>query len=292
MERWLVVRGGALGDFVLTTPVLAALRARGVHTTLCASPRYAAPWRWLVDELLDVRGTETLWLHGAGPAPARWDAALACSAEVARVLRELGIPRVLEAPARPPPGQHAADALAAPLLALGIPVDREPPAPRPSPRDLDQVAALAPDPRAVVLAPGAASPRKQWPHLPALARRLDALGHPLLWVPGLDEPVDDEVARAPGRLLPVLGLGALAALAARVRLWIGNDTGTTHLARAAGASTVALFGPTDPACWAPPGARVLRQELDADEVLSCLLDPGGGPLLSAPQMPQGPDMHR
>ena len=40
------------------------------------------------------------------------------------------------------------------------------------------------------------------------------------------------------------------------RLFIGCDTGPTHLAAQLGVPTIALFGPTDPAVWAPVGARV------------------------------------
>ena len=39
-------------------------------------------------------------------------------------------------------------------------------------------------------------------------------------------------------------------------MFVGNDSGTTHLAAMLGAPTVALFGPTDPAVWAPTGPRV------------------------------------
>ncbi len=38
---------------------------------------------------------------------------------------------------------------------------------------------------------------------------------------------------------------------------MGNDSGPTHLAAAVGCPTVALFGPTDPARWAPVGAHVV-----------------------------------
>ena len=43
-------------------------------------------------------------------------------------------------------------------------------------------------------------------------------------------------------------------------LFVGHDSGVTHLAAAWGAPTLALFGPTDPAVWAPvgPDVRVLR----------------------------------
>jgi heptosyltransferase-3 len=51
-------------------------------------------------------------------------------------------------------------------------------------------------------------------------------------------------------------LNELAALQAGASLYIGNDTGITHLAAAAGANTLALFGPTNPNVWGPRGARV------------------------------------
>jgi heptosyltransferase-2/heptosyltransferase-3 len=38
--------------------------------------------------------------------------------------------------------------------------------------------------------------------------------------------------------------------------YIGNDSGVTHLAAAAGIPTIAIFGPTDETVWAPPGSHV------------------------------------
>ncbi|HEY8616736.1 glycosyltransferase family 9 protein [Phenylobacterium sp.] len=62
----------------------------------------------------------------------------------------------------------------------------------------------------------------------------------------------------------------------RARLYIGNDSGTTHLAAAAGVPTLALFGPSDERLYAPWGehARVVRgprsfeQVKNADPALS------------------------
>lgn len=48
-----------------------------------------------------------------------------------------------------------------------------------------------------------------------------------------------------------LSLSQLTGLIENARLFIGPDTGITHLAAATGVSTVALFGPTDPKKWAP-----------------------------------------
>ncbi len=55
-------------------------------------------------------------------------------------------------------------------------------------------------------------------------------------------------------------LGELADWLAGARVFVGNDSGITHLAAAVGTPTIALFGPTDPRVWAPRGARVLRSE--------------------------------
>jgi ADP-heptose:LPS heptosyltransferase len=53
-----------------------------------------------------------------------------------------------------------------------------------------------------------------------------------------------------------LPLGALAALLQRLDVYVGNDSGVTHLGAAVGVSTVALFGPSAVSQWAPRGPRV------------------------------------
>jgi heptosyltransferase-2 len=60
----------------------------------------------------------------------------------------------------------------------------------------------------------------------------------------------------PVRLARDLPLPHLAALLARCRLYLGHDTGISHLAAAAGAPSLLLFGPTDPAIWAPANPLV------------------------------------
>jgi heptosyltransferase-2 len=39
-------------------------------------------------------------------------------------------------------------------------------------------------------------------------------------------------------------------------IFIGHDSGISHLAAAAGASCILLFGPTDPNVWAPKNENV------------------------------------
>jgi ADP-heptose:LPS heptosyltransferase len=48
----------------------------------------------------------------------------------------------------------------------------------------------------------------------------------------------------------------LACWLATARIYIGSDSGPTHLAAAVGTPVVALFGPSDPAVWAPRGPHV------------------------------------
>ena len=62
----------------------------------------------------------------------------------------------------------------------------------------------------------------------------------------------------------------LACWLASARLYIGNDSGITHLAAAAGAPVLALFGPTDPAVWAPrgPNVRVGRWKEREEDVVA------------------------
>jgi ADP-heptose:LPS heptosyltransferase len=55
-------------------------------------------------------------------------------------------------------------------------------------------------------------------------------------------------------------LDHLAALLRRAHLYLGNDSGVSHLAGLAGARGLVLFGPTDPRTWRPRGGglRVLH----------------------------------
>jgi heptosyltransferase-2 len=116
-------------------------------------------------------------------------------------------------------------------------------------------------PRFLAVHPGSGSPAKNWP-ASRFAEAVRALspGRGWLLVSG---PADADAAGAlagePGgvhaRELPPRLLGALLS---RAGLFLGNDSGVTHLAAAFGAPTLALFGPTDPAQWAPAGATVLR----------------------------------
>ena len=53
-----------------------------------------------------------------------------------------------------------------------------------------------------------------------------------------------------------LPLPILAAIIKRSDLFVGNDSGITHLAAAIGTPTISIFGPTDPRMWGPRGEQV------------------------------------
>jgi heptosyltransferase III len=60
----------------------------------------------------------------------------------------------------------------------------------------------------------------------------------------------------PPIVLKGLDVLTVAGVLVQARLFIGHDSGVTHMAGLMGVRTVALFGPTDPARWAPRGAHV------------------------------------
>ena len=64
-----------------------------------------------------------------------------------------------------------------------------------------------------------------------------------------------------------LSFGEIAALAAGARLYLGNDTGLTHLAAAADAPTVMILGPSDPERYRPfaPHSLALWRPIDLPE---------------------------
>ena len=79
----------------------------------------------------------------------------------------------------------------------------------------------------------------------------------------LEGPADQEpVARllqlcvTPPIVLKGLDILTVAGVLAQAQLFVGQDSGVTHMAGLMGVRTVALFGPTDPARWAPRGSHV------------------------------------
>ncbi len=134
----------------------------------------------------------------------------------------------------------------------------------------------------LIVAPGSGAREKNWPEahfLQVVHWWRDRLGGKAVVVVG---PVEierrgyEELSSA-CVVASGLDLGQLAALLARGDLYIGNDSGVSHLAAVVGCCTVALFGPSDERQWAPRGQRVtiLRRTLNGSPC-------GGAQLHSCP----------
>lgn len=107
--------------------------------------------------------------------------------------------------------------------------------------------------------PGMVMDSKRWPpaNYAALAQALTGqLNVQVILLAGPDDnAIIDAVQAHLDTPIPALigemDVGEVGALALESRLYIGNDTGLTHLAAAAGAKTVMILGPSDPARYAP-----------------------------------------
>lgn len=112
---------------------------------------------------------------------------------------------------------------------------------------------------AIVLAPGSGGAAKCWPrrHWLALARELALRGAPIDVLVGPVELERDDPRAWPWPVPVGFVLapppGALLARLQAARAFAGNDSGPTHLAAMLAVPTVALFGPSEAAVFAPNG---------------------------------------
>jgi heptosyltransferase III len=268
--RIAVFRGGALGDVVLTLPILQALR-RGYPdsfiTFVAPFPQAELAAHGHADCILDLNSAGLVSLFNPDrdlPQEVRdrlgADLMVSYLADPTGVVRKklAGLVSInfVQGPFRLDlKKRYAVEQLAEPMETLGISLAD--PVPR-----LPVAGARAFSHRlAVHVASG--SPKKNWP-LENWVELLSRLG------PGFDElvvvsgeaDVDITNSLLPRissknvRLLQNRPLWDLVAELHQAALFVGHDTGVTHLAAAAGTPTVALFGPTDPEIWAPKGEHV------------------------------------
>jgi heptosyltransferase-2 len=274
----LVVRGGAIGDFVLTFPVLAALRRRfpGAPVTVVGRPGIMELARagGLADTLLSI---ESRGLGGFLVREGELDPGLAAhfagqSLIVSYLFDPEGLfrenlgrcsgARFVAGPHRPDEslGRPAADVLLTPLASLGI-VGADP-LPRLSLPDGPPPPKDSPDPL-LAIHPGSGSPRKNWPEerWAELLRRLAAeTAARFLLIGGEAEGrrVERLAAALPTARVEQaqdLPLVALAHRLVRCQGFVGHDSGITHLAAALGLPCVALWGGSNAAVWRPRSPR-------------------------------------
>lgn len=113
-----------------------------------------------------------------------------------------------------------------------------------------------------VIHPGSGSPHKcvESETLASVVIALQVSGATpvILEGPADRKPVEHLLRSCPNPPIVLKGLDLLtvAGLLAQARLFVGQDSGVTHMAGLMGIRTVAIFGPTDPARWAPRGTHV------------------------------------
>jgi heptosyltransferase-2 len=275
----LVIRGGAIGDFILTLPAIAALRKQFPHACLevLGYPRIVelAVASGLVDA---VRSIEARALAGFFARGGDLDEDLVdYLSEFDLIVSYLYDPdlifqtnmalcsqaQFLAAPHRPDESRlvPAAQVYLEPLERLAI-------------FDADPVPRLAirrpaPDGRlTVAMHPGSGSERKNWPES-AWARLLEPIVHETDWLILLvgGEAEGERLQRLSAALPPQrtrvaqsLPLAELALRLAGCQAFLGHDSGISHLASALGLPGLALWGETQEAVWRPPSPsfRILR----------------------------------
>lgn len=303
--RILVMRGGAIGDFVLSLPAMVALREQWPRATIEAIgyPRmadlaieagpvdsfrsldevgvarlfavnatlpdeqvqYLRSFDFIVSYLYDPGGTVTENLEAAGARQVIY-----------------GSPLV--------DARHAVAHLMQPLEALAIyPRGDERPLVRlPAGRMKEGLSRRERiGERTLAVHAGSGSPSKNWPvdgFLEVAGAAARDLGLAPWFILGEADVAVGEALREAGSPFPVLeacSLIEVAAALATCAAYVGNDSGITHVAAAVNTPTVALFGPSNPELWAPLGGhvQVLRSreptteslaELAAGDVLDAL----------------------
>ena len=275
--RFLVLRGGAIGEFIATLPVLPARREQWPAATIeiwgyphiadlavaaglaqavvsldrAEMARFFVPEPSFTDaQVAAVRSFDLIFNYLHDPVgQVRSNLLLAGAKQVLS-----GSPIIKRGPAVP--------FLLEPLQALAIyETDGTPALDFPAAlraRGRARMQALGLRGRPMVVHPGSGSPTKNWPaeRFVEIMRRLQAAGRETVAVLGEADVAEAAVLARELPEMPVLAgltLTELAATLAECGAFLGNDSGIAHLAAAVGLPTTALFGPSDADVWAPRG---------------------------------------
>ncbi len=274
--RLLVIRGGAIGDFILTLPAIRLLRENiaGCHLEVLGYPGIVelAVKAGLADatrSLGDPR-LALLFAPGASIDPELVSYLTGFNLVVSYLfdpdgilranLERIGVKTLIDWPQRVLSGAgHASEQLAKPLQKLAMfleePQWRAPLFPTPPP---------SVGRRHFAIHLGSGSTTKNWAvdHWHRLASDLQK-EHPetrITFISGEAEAERGTAQSAGFDHWHALPLPELAERLASCQLFLGHDSGISHLASACGVPSILLFGPTDPATWAPPqpAVQVLR----------------------------------
>jgi len=266
----LVLFPGALGDFMCFLPTLAALRARHRGTLLlCAKPALLELIRWsdTVTASIDRREVADMFVADSPVSVAArqlfggYDWAYSWTGfgapHVARRLADVtgGCVQVFRFRGMSA-GEHAVDYFA---RCAGVtpcsPVDAV------VAEDAPWFDGFARQYRVVnpflLVHAGSGSAKKNWRGFSTAVRECrQRYGIHTVLLQGPAESEQGQPDYGADIVADRLSLSQVVALLRRSRCYLGNDSGISHLASATGATGVVLFGPTDPAIWAPRGARI------------------------------------
>ena len=235
----LLIRPGAIGDCILCFPALRHLAAGGAEiwapSAVLPLIQFAQRTRSIASTGIDLAGIGDYHL----PDFSGFDEIVSWYGsnrpEFRAALEATGIPCTFHTALPDPAGSiHAVDFFAqqvgAPLGAI----------PRIDPGPVERRAS-------VVIHPFSGSARKNWP-LASFEEVVRRLSLPVEWTAGPEEPL--------AHATRFENLLDLARWLAGAQLYIGNDSGITHLAAAVGVPVIALFTITSPEVWAPRGGYV------------------------------------
>lgn len=269
--RVLVIRGGAIGDFILTLPAMRLLRDMipNCHLEVMGYLNIAtlAQTAGLADSVrsLDHRTMAALFAKNAPIDEALSEHLKSFNLIVSYLfdpdghfrasMERIGVKTLIECSHRVQPDQgHASRQLAKPLEKLAMFLEDS------------HLQAVHFDRREVIpgriaIHVGSGSEKKNWPLERWLALADDFRDHEVIFVTG-------EAEQERGMLIEnrpswhSLPLPELAGRLSTCAAFFGHDSGISHLAAACGVPSLLLFGPTDPAVWAPPQpwVTILRAE--------------------------------
>jgi heptosyltransferase-2 len=286
VKRILVIRGGAIGDFIFTLPVFEALKMRdpdgevdilgysGV-AELAVGRRHAAnlrrvdgaEWAALFSPDGQLGEAERRYLSGFDETYCVWPDA---DGVIGENLLRAGSRKVVSVDPTPVEGKgvHVVDHIARQCERAGLPIQYREPHLYPSERDRRWVErymriSSAGDRPLLALSPGSGSTSKNWPadHYATVARHwMKRSGSALIVSGPAEEKMAGELRRSLGEdgvfFLSNEPLPCVAATLERCEAFIGNDSGITHMAAAVRTPTLAIFGRTNPTVWQPRAPRV------------------------------------
>lgn len=269
--RVLVIRGGAIGDFILTLPAIRLLRETiaGCHLEVIGYPAIAELAR-AAGLANSIRSFEhrTMALLFAKNAPI--DEALAEHLRSFNLvvsflydpdglfrasMERVGVKTFIEcSPRLQLEGEHASKQLAKGLETLAMFLEDE----HLRRAHFEQASVV---PKRVAIHPGSGSEKKNWPLEQWLRLANEFSDHELVFITGEAEEARG-VKIANHTQWHSLPLPELATRLGTCSAFFGHDSGISHLAAACGVPSLLLFGPTNPAVWAPPQpwVTILREE--------------------------------